>query len=266
MAPKERAKEGKQKRRANIVVEVRDDSLGGSTLQRQPTKSKMNLVVINSDKIRSSNLAELRSAVAGTEIEVAATWKKLLRSLEGTKLDALILLLATSVVIPLFKIQKKSPILGFLLTGTLLGPNGLNWLTDIHRIDMLGELGVVFFLFEMGLDLSLERLRAMKRDVFGLGTTTFAATTVLGTLLSRACGLPLAASIAISSSLSLSSSAFVLQLLKDKDAMGTRYVFYIFSSRLSLILLPFLSFLVCDISLCLSLSLSYPFIAVSDTT
>ena len=166
---------------------------------------------------------EFKSALQDTETEVTQTWKKLLTSMEGTKLDALILFVATSVVIPLFKKLKKSSILGFLLTGTLLGPNGLNWLKDIHQIDMLGELGVVFFLFEMGLDLSLERLRAMKKDVFGLGTTTFAGTTLIGTVLSRLCGLPLATSIAISSSLSLSSSAFVLQLLKDKDAMNARY-------------------------------------------
>lgn len=197
-------------KKARVVIEVKDE----------PTKGASSLSLGHRARI---NVGEFKSALQDTETEVTQTWKKLLTSMEGTKLDALILFVATSVVIPLFKKLKKSSILGFLLTGTLLGPNGLNWLKDIHQIDMLGELGVVFFLFEMGLDLSLERLRAMKKDVFGLGTTTFAGTTLIGTVLSRLCGLPLAASIAISSSLSLSSSAFVLQLLKDKDAMNARY-------------------------------------------
>lgn len=196
--------------KARVVIEVKDESSEAGTSFSLEKRTKV-------------NLGELKSALQDTETEVTQTWKKLLTSMEGTKLDALILFVATSVVIPLFKKLKKSSILGFLLTGTLLGPNGLNWLKDIHRIDVLGELGVVFFLFEMGLDLSLERLRAMKKDVFGLGTTTFLGTTLIGTVLSQLCGLPLAASIAISSSLSLSSSAFVLQLLKDKDAMNARY-------------------------------------------
>lgn len=211
------AEQGHRNRRrrskAKVVIEVNDDK---KSVRGAVSRSSLG------DRAKR-NMDEIKSALEDTEIEVTQTWKKLLRSLEGTKLDTLILLVATSVVIPLFKSLKKSSILGFLLTGTLLGPNGLNWLNDVHRIDMLGELGVVFFLFEMGLDLSLERLRAMRKDVFGLGTTTFAGTTFVGTVLAQLCGLPLAPAIAISSSLSLSSSAFVLQLLKDKDAMNARY-------------------------------------------
>ena len=86
-----------------------------------------------------------------------------------------------------------------------------------------GELGIVFFLFEMGLELSVARLNAMKRDVFGLGTSQFLVTAAVGSAVSIACGLPTAAAVTIGGSLALSSSAFVLQLLKDKDAMGTRH-------------------------------------------
>jgi len=107
--------------------------------------------------------------------------------------------------------------------GTMLGPNGLSWFRDVHMVDMLGELGIVFFLFEMGLELSLERLKAMRKDVFGLGSSQFLLTAAAGTGLSMACGLPTAAAVTIGGSLSLSSSAFVLQLLKDKEAMGARH-------------------------------------------
>jgi monovalent cation:H+ antiporter-2, CPA2 family len=90
-------------------------------------------------------------------------------------------------------------------------------------IDALGELGIVFFLFEMGLELSLDRLTAMRKDVFGLGSSQFPVTSAVGTLVARLCGMTLPAAVTIGSSLALSSSAFVLQLLKDKNAMGTRY-------------------------------------------
>ena len=113
--------------------------------------------------------------------EVERSWKSLADSLQGAKLDSLILLIVTSAVIPIFKTLKTSPILGFLMTGTLLGPFGLRWVKDIHMIDTLGELGIVFFLFEMGLELSFDRLMAMRKDVFGLGTSQFLVTTAAGT-------------------------------------------------------------------------------------
>lgn len=156
-------------------------------------------------------------------LEVESTWRNLAKSLKGAKLNTLILLIATSAIIPLFKKLKTSPIIGFLLTGVILGPGGLHWIQDVHMIDVLGELGIVFFLFEMGLELSLDKLKAMKKDVFGLGTSQFALTTLAISTVAKLCGLSNAAAITIGGSLALSSSAFVLQLLKDKDAMGTRH-------------------------------------------
>lgn len=187
-----------------------------ATLGKTATTKKVE-VVENSDDIGVGK--GIREFIE----EGKQTLQRLSQSLQGAKLDALILFIATAVVTPLFKAMKKSPILGFLLTGTLLGPNGLNWLGDIHRIDMLGELGVVFFLFEMGLDLSFDRLRSMRKDVFGLGSSTFLLSTVVGTMVCRHLGASIATAITIASSLSLSSSAFVLQLLRDKKAMGSRY-------------------------------------------
>jgi Kef-type K+ transport system membrane component KefB len=113
--------------------------------------------------------------------------------------------------------------MGFLMMGTLLGPSCLQWVQDVHTIDVLGELGIVFFLFEMGLELSVGRLKAMRKDVFGLGTSQFVATAAAGAALCTAAGLSLPAAVTIGGSLALSSSAFVLQLLKDNDEMGTRF-------------------------------------------
>lgn len=147
----------------------------------------------------------------------------LMASLRGAKQDTLIMLIATSAVIPIFKRMNVSPILGFLAMGTLIGHAGIGWVYDEHTIHMLGDLGIVFFLFEMGLELSIARLKSMKKDVFGLGTSQFALTAAVGTGIAAACGLPTAAAVTIGGSIALSSSAFVLQLLKDKDAMGSRH-------------------------------------------
>lgn len=156
-------------------------------------------------------------------VEFKSSLKGLAESISGAKMDVLILLIVTSTVIPLFKTLDISPIIGFLITGTALGPTGLNWVKDTHMIDHLGELGIVFFLFEMGLELSMEKLVAMQRDVFGLGLAQFLVTTVVGMMACLSIGLPATSGIAIGGSLALSSSAFVLQLLKDKGAMGSRH-------------------------------------------
>ncbi len=82
----------------------------------------------------------------------------------------------------------------------------------------------MFFLFEVGLELSMEKLRAMRKDVFGLGTSQFLLTTAAVASFAISRGLSPAGSIAIGGSLALSSSAFVLQLLKDKDAIGIKSI------------------------------------------
>lgn len=172
-----------------------------------------------------SNLLERAIDEVDREVfkEIGNTFLDLKTSLQGAKLDTLIMLIATGAVIPFAKEIGLSPIIGFMLAGTVLGPNCLNWIKDVHMIDILGELGIVFFLFEMGLELSINRLKKMRKDVFGLGTCQFIATSIAGTCVAAACGISTSAAVVIGSSLALSSSAFSLQLLKDKNAMGTRH-------------------------------------------
>ena len=145
-------------------------------------------------------------------------------ALSGPVVDSIILLLTTAIVIPTMKCLGSSNILGFLCTGMLLGPHGFSLVKDIKTTEALAELGIVFFLFEMGLELSVERLIQMRKDVFGLGLSQFALTTVAFYAISHyVFRLPSPASVIIGAALALSSSAFVLQLLKDDGAMSTRY-------------------------------------------
>ena len=197
----------------NVIVDVHVGETTQNHQERVETR-----IVAKSTKVKK------QLSLEGSVLEdIKGSLTRLKDSLSGAKLDTLILLIVTSTIIPLFTRLKISPIIGFLMTGTLLGPTGLNRVKDVHMIDHLGEFGIVFFLFEMGLELSLEKLQAMQKDVFGLGTSQFILTSAVFTIVSMLCGMTASQSIAIGGSLALSSSAFVLQLLKDKDATGTRH-------------------------------------------
>lgn len=164
--------------------------------------------------------------------DVTRTTSRTLRSaiedlftfMTGPKSDTLLLLLATALITPVCKLMGTSPILGFLGAGMILGPNGLGLISGIHTTETLAELGIVFFLFEMGIELSVERLMSMKRDVFGLGllqfSTTALAVAAVGAAFTNLSG---AALIVLGGGLALSSSAFVLQILKDKKQLATRF-------------------------------------------
>ncbi len=100
--------------------------------------------------------------------------------MEDLRLQELVVfLVAAGVVIPLGKRWHLSPVLGFLIMGLLVGPNGIGrfvsavpWLefaviSDVDGVRALSELGIVFLLFMIGLGLSPERLMAMRRLVLG---------------------------------------------------------------------------------------------------
>jgi hypothetical protein len=141
----------------------------------------------------------------------------------GPKSDTLLLLLATALITPICKRLGTSPILGFLASGMLLGPNGCGLISGIHTTETLAELGIVFFLFEMGIELSVERLLSMKRDVFGLGLSQFLGTAIAVAGVGRLLGLPANALVVLGGGLALSSSAFVWQLDLEKHHLGCCY-------------------------------------------
>ncbi len=144
----------------------------------------------------------------------------------------LVLFLGTAgVVVPLFSRLKISPVLGFLGAGALLGPFGLarfigdfNWIRWItfpskDEISHLAEFGVVFLLFTIGIELSWERLRAMRKYVFGLGgMQVLLSTLALSAVTYFATGHILMAAI-IGLTLSLSSTAIVLPVLSEEKRL-----------------------------------------------
>nr|UXY86861.1 potassium:hydrogen antiporter 1 [Cryptomonas paramecium] len=137
--------------------------------------------------------------------------------------DTLILLFVTATVIPLSKINNISPILGFLLSGLLLGPNGFGLIHQIENSKILAEFGIVFFLFEMGLELSLSRLKSLGLDVFGLGFLQWLTTGLSIGSIFVMCHSTIETAVVIGFSLALSSSAFVLQILSERREISTKF-------------------------------------------
>jgi CPA2 family monovalent cation:H+ antiporter-2 len=140
--------------------------------------------------------------------------------MESQVLVIVIMLIATAVfVVAIFKRLNLSPVLGYLVAGALIGDNGLKVVT-YDQTSLLGEMGVVFLLFAIGLELSIERLKAMRRYVFGLGTLQVMITgAIIAAVIILATGDNNSA-IIISGGLALSSTAIVMQVINETKSQS----------------------------------------------
>lgn len=135
------------------------------------------------------------------------------------------LLLTSVVVVPaVCKIPGGSPVLGFLAGGALIGPHALGIVMDVEGVRHLAELGVVFLLFNIGLELSLDRLQTMQKFVFGLGGLQVVVTTVLiAATVSALSSVYGPGAIVLGGGLALSSTAVAMQVLADRAETGSRH-------------------------------------------
>ena len=149
-------------------------------------------------------------------------------------LKEIILFLALSgVLMPLLSRLKINPVLGFLSVGVLLGPYGLaslaqawpplSWFTFVRpdQVAFLAELGVIFLMFMIGLELSVERLWSMRRMVFGLGGLQVVLSAVAIGGLAIAFGNGIEAAVILGVVIAFSSTAIVMQLLIQRRELGT---------------------------------------------
>ena len=149
-------------------------------------------------------------------------------------LKEIILFLALSgVLMPLLSRLKINPVLGFLSVGVLLGPYGLaslakawpplSWLTFARpdQVEFLAELGVIFLMFMIGLEMSVERLWSMRRLVFGLGGLQVALSAAAVGGLALWFGNGIEAAVILGVVLAFSSTAIVMQLLIQRHELGT---------------------------------------------
>ncbi len=148
--------------------------------------------------------------------------------------EILLFLILSGILIPILQRLRINQVIGFLAVGTLVGPFGLGllagelpWLAFLtfprdQGIAALAEMGVLFLMFMIGLELSAARLWAMRRWVFGAGTAqVLASAALVGGVLLLAYGLDAQAALVVGLVLSLSSTAVVMQLLAQQGATGS---------------------------------------------
>lgn len=143
--------------------------------------------------------------------------------LASSELGKIVVLLVTSItIVPLFKRIGLGSVLGYLVAGCLLGPSVLGLFQDPQAIVHLAELGVVMFLFIIGLEMHPELLWSMRKAIFGRG---FLQVAVCGTLLTFAgiylLGLRKEVAFIAGMGFTLSSTAIVMQVLEDKGISAT---------------------------------------------
>ena len=131
-------------------------------------------------------------------------------------LDVLILLLAAMLLGALFERLKQSAILGYLLAGTLLGPNALDLMPNHQAVAAIAELGVALLLFTIGLEFSWHRLRSIGPIALGGGTVQVLLTGALTAGVCLALGLGGRPALVVGAVVALSSTACVLRLLVSR--------------------------------------------------
>lgn len=137
--------------------------------------------------------------------------------------DILLLLLGSVVAVPLSQRLKLGPVLGYLIAGVIVGPYGLGLISETESVLVLGELGVVFLLFTVGLEMTLDRLKQIGLPVLGLGILQIISTSLVVGVIVLIAGYSLAAAVTVGGALAMSSTAIVLQVLNERSQLKTRY-------------------------------------------
>ncbi len=130
--------------------------------------------------------------------------------------DVVVLFGAALTVIAVSSKLRLPPVVGFLITGMLVGPYGLEWINDTHSVEIFAELGIVFLLFGIGLELSTARLRALGRLLIVGGGLQVSLTLLAIMTIALLVGTPLRLAIYLGSVVALSSTAIVLKLYYER--------------------------------------------------
>jgi len=201
---------------SRLRLQRRPAAEGGSrTCEAPARKSAATLVAVAPPAARPS--------VSGALTNVVQAARDVSSHVAPAERDTIVVLGVSALVPPVMNALQLSPVLGFLFAGIVIGPSGLGLVSDVATTTKLAELGVVFFLFEMGLELELERLKSVGRDAFVLGSGQFLLTSLVFISIASQIGFSANAAFVLGGGLALSSSAFVIQLLSEKGELASRF-------------------------------------------
>ena len=143
----------------------------------------------------------------------------------------LLYLLAAVLGVVVCRSLKLPPMLGYLAAGVMIGPHALALAQNSESVRHLGEFGVVFLMFAIGLEFSLPKLRAMRRNVFGLGLLqvvltmglAFGGTLLLARYMGGVWDVPWQSALALSGTMAMSSTAIVVKLMAERAELETEH-------------------------------------------
>jgi len=139
-------------------------------------------------------------------------------------IDLIILLVAAVAIVPLSQAMRLGAVPGFLIAGVVVGPYGFGLIDKVGEISHFAEIGIVFLLSVIGIELKPARLWQMRRTVFGLGSLQVLITgIVIGCVGYAFFDLSGPTAILVGPTLALSSTAFVLQLLAEQKMLSSAY-------------------------------------------
>lgn len=137
-------------------------------------------------------------------------------------LQDLVILLAFSIAIVFVLNRLKVPsILGFLLTGVIIGPHGLSLIEAVEEVEIISEIGVILLLFVIGLEMSIKQLISIRKTVFVGGALQVGITVIVAFMVYYLLGNSLQESVFIGFLFSLSSTAIVLKVFQDRNELNT---------------------------------------------
>lgn len=137
-------------------------------------------------------------------------------------LQIVILLCAAVLIVTICRLLRLSPVIGYLAAGAAIGPFGLQLIENVQSTAGIAEFGVIFLLFLIGLELSYERLRSMRKHVFGFGGAQVLLTAGIYGAFCLGFGGSAATAIIIGGGLALSSTAIVLQVINEQGEKASQ--------------------------------------------
>ncbi|GBC92585.1 Glutathione-regulated potassium-efflux system protein KefC [bacterium HR15] len=144
--------------------------------------------------------------------------------LTASLVETILLVIGVSIlVVALFQRLRIPAVVGFILTGVLIGPHGLGWVKEAETIQLLAEIGVVLLLFSLGIEFSTERLLQLRHYVLRAGLAQVLGTVALCMFGALLLGYSLAQAVALGMIISLSSTAVGVKLLKQREELDSTH-------------------------------------------